>query len=130
METAGLVGVCGEPRSIVEFNANNSILTFESMAIADSIKLIPIGNWLISLYLIFAELQKKKYIYKTTIAAHRTHMGRLHISFLFIHCQCKQSDGMVEHTFSQFRTAVSVVQTMSEKIKLYLESKYLPAHII
>lgn len=59
METAGLVGVCGEPRSIVEFNANNSILTFESMAIADSIKLIPIGNWLISLYLIFAELQKK-----------------------------------------------------------------------
>lgn len=58
METALRVCVCG-PRSIVEFNAN-SILTFESMAIADSIKVIPIGNWLISLYLIFAVLQKKK----------------------------------------------------------------------
>lgn len=34
------------------------------------------------------------------------------------------------HIFSIFEMAVSVAQTMSEKIKLYLEPKYLPAYII
>lgn len=103
METALRVCVCG-PRSIVEFNAN-SILTFESMAIADSIKVIPIGNWLISLYLIFAVLQKKKNHNCSTSNAHGTSF--LLFSFLsrntfLIHCQCKQFDVMAEHTFSQF----------------------------